>query len=101
MATGFDGRAGATGDRLGVGDEQHLVDAVGGAVGGQRLEVEVLALGEAHVAELDHVHREQHRRVLAGVHLHRQRVGGDGGDVVAAEPADRAGGEARAGRRAV
>ncbi len=44
MATGFTGRAGATGDRLGVGDEQHLVHAVAGAVGGERLEVEVLAL---------------------------------------------------------
>ena len=53
---------------IGRGAEEEVVLAVGRAVGGQVVELPDLALGQAHVAEVDHVHRQQDRRVLAGQH---------------------------------
>ena len=60
-----DRRADRAGERQRRGDEQEVVLAVGRAVGGEVVEVPVLALREAHVAEVDHVHGHEHVRVLA------------------------------------
>src|SRR5437899_783537 len=90
-------RAEAVDEGLGGGREQEVVDAVGRAVGGERLEVEVLALRHPHEDEVQHVHR-QHEPVVELLHvevLERDRVGGHGGDVVVAEPLGRP--ERRAG----
>ena len=74
----------------GVADEQELVDAVGRAVGGELVEVPLLALGHAHVAQLDHVHREEERVLArARVRLEHVRVVRDRGDVVVVQPLER------------
>ena len=82
-----DGRPGAAGDGLGGGGEQERVPTVGRAVGRQLLEVPVLALGHAHLDQVDRVHRERHRALEVDV-LERRVVGGDRRDVVVVEPVD-------------
>src|SRR3954447_17689283 len=80
--------AGGAGEGLGRGFQEEGVDAVVGAVGGEGLEVPVLSLGEADVAEVQEVDREEQVRALAGEDLEGEVVGGDGGDVVVSEPWD-------------
>src|SRR5438477_6132133 len=84
-----DRRAQAADERLRRGLEQELVDAVVRAVGGQLLEVEVLALGHPHLDEVQEVHRERQVGAFARVDLEREAVGRERGDVVVAEPLDR------------
>ena len=49
--------------------EVHRVAPVVGAVGREHFEVEVLALGHAHVDEMQNVHREDRVLTLAREHL--------------------------------
>src|ERR1700674_5630581 len=73
-------RTGAAHDRLGRRLEEELVHAVVGAVGGERLEHEVLALGHPHVDEVQQVYGERAVLALGREDLVRVAVGGDRGD---------------------
>ena len=70
-------------------DEQEVVLAVGRAVGGELVEMPVLALREPHVAAGGSCARAGTRAVLARIDLERDRVGRDRGDVVVVQPFDR------------
>ena len=61
MAVGTTGAPTAPVSGSGRGDEQEVVLAVGRAVGGEVVEMPVLALHETHVAQVDHVHRHEDR----------------------------------------
>ena len=88
-ATGLSGVPSPLGQRQRGGVEQEGVAAVGGAVLGQRVEHPVLALGQAHLHQVQQVDGEVGVLVLAGEDLEGQRVGGDRGHVVGVEPLGR------------
>ena len=74
----------------GVATRRHSQTPSGGAVGGELVELPLLALGHPHVAQVDHVHREQERvRPRPRIGLERVRVGRDRGDVVVVQPLER------------
>ena len=63
---GGDGAADRAGQGQRGGAQQEVVLAVGRAVGGQVVERPQLALGHAHVDQVQQVDRQQHGRVLGG-----------------------------------
>ena len=60
IAVGAAGAPTAPVSGSGVATSRKSYCAVGRAVGGEVVEVPVLALREAHVAQVDHVHRHEH-----------------------------------------
>src|SRR5882757_11468255 len=82
---GDDGGAGAAGDGLGRGGEEERRPTVGGAVGGQRLEVPVLALHHPHLHEVQRMDRERYGTLEVDA-LEGGVVGGDCGNVAVVEP---------------
>src|SRR5437899_1648703 len=83
---GVDRRAHGARDGQRRGHEHELVDAVGRAVGAERLEVEDLADQQAHVDHHHQVERLEGVRQLVGPHLGAPRVGRDAGDRFLVEP---------------
>ena len=98
MARGLIGRAHCLGDLQDRRGEEELPDAVGGAVVGERFEVEDLAEAHAHVADQHHVHGHHHARYLAGIDLDGEVVGTHRGHVALAQPGATREVEARFGR---
>ena len=92
-----DGGADGAGDGQRRGGEPEFVHAVGGAVGGERVEVPHLADEQADVRDGDLVQRLEGVVELVGPHLEAPGVGGDRGDLGAVQPAG--GGERQPGRR--
>src|SRR3954470_10637153 len=68
------------------GGEPEVVDAVGGAVGRQGVEVPHLAEEQAHVRDADLVQGLEGDVELVGPHLETPGVGGDAGDLGAVQP---------------
>src|SRR3954452_4694465 len=68
------------------GGEPEVVDAVGGAVGGQGVEVPHLSEEEPHVGDGNLVQRLEGVVELVRPHLEAPRVGGDGGDLASVQP---------------
>src|SRR4051794_34243974 len=79
----------------GGGGEEEVPDAVGRAVGGQRVEVPQLADEQPHVRDGDLVQRLEGDVELVGPHLEAPGVGGDPGDLGVVQPVGR--GERQAG----
>ena len=77
-----DGTADRAGERQRRRREQELVDTVGRAVVGQRVEVPELPLHQPLVAQVEHVHGQHRARILARPDLEREGVGRDRRDLV-------------------
>src|SRR3954452_25241920 len=93
---GIDRGTDGAGHGQGCGGEPEVVDAVGGAVGREGVEVPHLADEQADVGDRHLVKGLEGHVELVGPHLEAPGVGGDAGDLAAVQPVGR--GEREAGR---
>ena len=79
-------RTDGTGDWQRRRDQEKLVHAVAGAIGGQLFEIENLSDRKAHLRQKDLVERMQGAGNFVRPHFHAPRIGGDRGDFLLVDP---------------